>query len=148
LRDESENVNSDLVTAELQARVRERVRAELLRHGASAALDDPELYTDVDRLLRAAIDRSRPRALLLTELLGDPDRWHLETAVDVRSHRGAIGTAIVFVKRRVVLPVVRFLFDYSRDNFERQERVNLVLFACIQELAIENAALRRRMPSP
>jgi hypothetical protein len=138
-------IDSKAVTADLQARVRDRVRAELLRHGASAVLDDPGLYADVDRLLRAAIDRSRPGALLLTELLGEPDRWHLETAIEVRSHRGAMGKAIVFVKQHVLLPIVRFLFDYSRDNFERQERVNLVLFACIQELAIENAALRRQV---
>jgi hypothetical protein len=51
----------------------------------------------------------------------------------------------MFVKRRLIMPFVRWLFEYSRDNFERQRRVNQVLFACIQELAIENAALRRQM---
>ena len=50
---------------------------------------------------------------------------------------------IIFVKKRLVLPVVRWLFEYSRDNFERQRRVNAVLFACVQELAIETARLRR-----
>ena len=47
----------------------------------------------------------------------------------------------------LVMPVVRWLFEYSRDNFERQRRVNQVLFACIQELAIENAALRQQIRS-
>jgi len=46
-----------------------------------------------------------------------------------------------------VMPIVRWLFEYSRDNFERQRRVNQVLFACIQELAIENAALRQQIRS-
>ena len=41
------------------------------------------------------------------------------------------------------MPMFRWLFEYSRDNFERQRRVNDVLFACVQELAIENARLRR-----
>ena len=66
----------------------------------------------------------------------------------LQSHRGA-GTAsfVIFLKSRLVMPVVRWLFEYSRDNFERQRRVNAVLFACIQELAIENAALRRQIRS-
>jgi hypothetical protein len=41
------------------------------------------------------------------------------------------------------MPLFRWLFEYSRDNFERQRKVNDVLFACVQELAIENARLRR-----
>jgi hypothetical protein len=49
------------------------------------------------------------------------------------------------VKRRVVLPVVRWLFEYTRDNFERQRRVNAVLFACVQELATETAKLRQEL---
>jgi hypothetical protein len=62
------------------------------------------------------------------------------------SHRGpASGGAIAFVKRRLLMPVLRWLFEYSRDNFERQRRVNDVLFACVQELAIENARLRREL---
>jgi hypothetical protein len=47
------------------------------------------------------------------------------------------------VKQRVLMPVLRWLFEYSHDNFVRQQRVNQVLFACVQELAIENAELRR-----
>ena len=141
-------LSAETVMAELQGRVRERVRAELLRHGASAALNDAEIYAEVERLLRGAAERSGPRALLLPELLGDPDRWRLETSITYHSHRGALGRAVIFVKQRVLMPVFRFLFDYSRDNFERQQRVNLVLFACIQELAIENAALRRESKAP
>ena len=50
--------------SDIQGRVRERVRAELVRHGASAALEDPTLFADIDKLLRAAIERSQPSALL------------------------------------------------------------------------------------
>ena len=52
---------------------------------------------------------------------------------------------IVFVKRRVLMPVLRWLFEYSRDNFERQRRMNQVLFACVQELAVETARLRQEV---
>ena len=53
-----------------------------------------------------------------------------------------IGPAIVFFKRRLILPLVRWLFEYADDNFRRQEYVNAVVLACIEELAIENAKLR------
>ena len=50
------------------------------------------------------------------------------------------------------MPMFRWLFEYSRDNFERQRRVNQVLFACVQELAAETARLRQQLqqqsPSP
>ena len=83
-------------------------------------------------------------ALLLPELLGDPETWRLETAMRYQSHR-ATGAAsvVIFIKRRLLMPIFRWLFEYSRDNFERQRRVNRVLFACVQELAVENARLRR-----
>jgi hypothetical protein len=132
------------VTSELQARVRERVRAELLRHGASDALSDPRLFADIDALFRGAVSRSRPPSLLLPELLGDPATWRVETAMRYGSHRSpGVAGPILFFKQRVLMPMFRWLFEYSRDNFERQKRVNEVLFACVQELAIENARLRR-----
>ena len=139
------DVAADAVTADLRARVRERIREELLRHGASAAFDDAALFAEVEALMRGAVDGASPRALLMPELLGDPDTWRLDTAMRYRSHRGRVGAAIVFVKRRLLMPVVRWLFEYSRDNFERQRRMNEVLCACVQELAIETARLRREV---
>jgi hypothetical protein len=137
--------STDEVMAELQGRVRERVRAELVRHGASAALEDPALFADIDALLRAAIERSQPAALLLPELLGDPSTWRLDTAIKYQTHRGASGAPIIFVKQRVLMPLLRWFYEFNRDNFERQRRLNQVLFACVQELAIELAKQRREL---
>jgi len=131
--------------AELQGRVRERVRAELVRHGASAALEDPSLFADIDTILRAAIERSQPAALLLPELLGDPSTWRLDTAIKYQSHRGAAGAPIVFVKQRLLMPLLRWFYEFNRDNFERQRRIKQVLFACVQELAIELAKQKREL---
>jgi hypothetical protein len=131
--------------AELQGRVRERVRAELVRHGASAALEDPALFADIDTMLRAAIERSQPAALLLPELLGDPSTWRLDTAIKYQTHRGAAGAPIIFVKQRLLMPLLRWFYEFNRDNFERQRRINQVLFACVQELAIEVAKQRREL---
>ena len=132
--------------ADLQGRVRERLREQLLRHGGSRAFEDPALFADVARLMQVAADATDSNALLLPELLGDPDTWRLETAMRYQSHRrSGPASAILFLKRRVLMPVLRWLFEYSRDNFERQRRVNQVLFACVQELAIETARLRKEM---
>ena len=139
------SASTDQVMAELQGRVRERVRAELLRHGASTALEDPALFADIDAILRAAIERSQPAALLLPELLGDPSTWRLDTAIKYQTHRGAAGAPIIFVKQRLLMPLLRWFYEFNRDNFERQRRINQVLFACVQELAIELAKQRREL---
>lgn len=147
------DVSVDAVTADLQARVRARLRERLKRHAASREFEDPELFADVERLLQSSITQGDAGALLLPELLGDPETWRLQTAMQYQSHRATgVSAFVLFFKRRLVMPIVRWLFEYSRDNFERQRRVNAVLFACIQELAIENASLRRqtraRQPQP
>ncbi len=130
--------------AELQDRVRARLRTELILHGASRALEDPAVFAEVERVLRAAAGRTSTRALLLPELLGDPATWRLEPALSYSSHRGAFaGSLIRGIKTRVLMPALRWLFEYSHDNFARQQRVNHVLFACVEELAIQNAELRR-----
>jgi hypothetical protein len=131
---------------ELQNRVRARLRDEVLQHGASKALEDPRVFADVERVLREAAGRTSTRALLLPEFLGDPSSWRLEPALTYPSHRGALAaTMIRGVKQRVLMPALRWLFEYSHDNFVRQQRVNHVLFACVQELAIQNAELRREL---
>ncbi|MGH9349476.1 MAG: hypothetical protein ACRD26_19670 [Vicinamibacterales bacterium] len=139
-------VSVDTVMAELQDRVRVRLREELLQHGASRALEDPEVFAEVERMLRDATSRTGGRALLLPELLGDPAGWRIEPALSYPSHRTAMAATVIRgLKRRVLMPVLRWLFEYSHDNFVRQQRVNHVLFACVQELAIQNAELRRHL---
>jgi hypothetical protein len=132
--------------AELHERVRERLRERLLSHGASRDFEDPALFADVERILQSAVSTGNAQVMLLPELLGDRETWRLQTAMRYQSHRtSGAGSIIIFIKRRVLMPILRWLFEYSRDNFERQRRVNEVLFACVQELAIENARLRRDM---
>lgn len=132
--------------AEVQDRVRARLRADLLQHGASGALEDPQIFADVEELFRSAAAQQSVRALLLPEVLGDPAAWRLEPALSYPSHRGALAATVIRgIKQRVLMPALRWLFEYSHDNFVRQQRVNHVLFACVQELAIQNAELRREL---
>jgi hypothetical protein len=139
-------VSVDAVMAELQGRVRERLRANLLDQGASRAFQDPAVFAEVEALLQTAANTTDTSTLILPELLGEPSTWRLSTAAPYQSHRSAGAASIIlFLKRRVMMPVLRWLFEYSRDNFERQRRVNYVLFACVQELAAETTRLRQEV---
>jgi DNA-binding transcriptional LysR family regulator len=121
-----------------------RDRRDRLVAGGAAGYSDPELFAEVDEVLRRAVERSNG-TILLPEVLPDDEEWRLDTSLRFSSHRPLIGPAIVFVKQRLLLPLVRWLVDYNRDNFRRQQRVNRLLAACIEELAIENARLRREL---
>ena len=132
--------------SELHERVHRQLRERLLLHGASSALADPAIFAEVERLLQSAVTLGDAEALLLSELLGDRESWRLRTSMRFQSHRSTgVASLIIFVKQRIMMPLLRWLFEYSRDNFERQQRVNQVLFACVQELAVENARLRREV---
>jgi hypothetical protein len=129
--------------AELGERVRARLRDQLVRSGASPAFQDPRLFADVEQLMQRATRTADAQVLLLPEILGDPETWRLTVPMKYQSHRSGMAASLILgVKRRLLMPLLRWLFEYSRDNFERQRRVNEVLFACVQELAIENARLR------
>ena len=127
---------------DVRSRVREEVRRRLRARTSAPELDDQAIFDAVDEVFRGAITRARRDALLLPELIDDDD-WRLETSLAFSSHRPVLGRAILFVKRRALLPLTRWLYDYARNNFERQQRVTETVFACLQALAADNARLRR-----
>lgn len=139
-------VDVDAVMAELHGRVRERLRSQLVEGTGPHAFDDAALFREVEAVLRGAASTPDTARLILPELLGEPDTWRLTTSMRYQSHRGrAAASLLMFIKRRVLMPLLRWLYEYSRDNFERQRRTNHVLFACVQELALETALLRREL---
>ncbi len=132
------------VMGEIEHDVRARLRQHLLKRGGAADYEDEELFAAVRAVLARAVDLRNLDATLLPELLDTDVEWRLQTHLALSTHRpSSVGQAILFVKRRVLLPLTRWLFEYSQENFRRQDHLNRVLFACIEELAIENARLRR-----
>ena len=104
---------------ELCGRVRERLRAQVVASGGSHAFDDPELFAEVEALLHTAAGTSDASTLILPELLGTPDTWRLTTSVRYQSHRTKGPAALfTFLKRNVLMPMFRWLYEYSRDNFD------------------------------
>jgi hypothetical protein len=137
------NIRVDEVMGEIERNVRTRLRRHLIKRGGAADYEDEEIFDAVRAVLARAVDERNLDATLLPELLdGDVD-WRLQTHLALSSHRPAAGRFILFAKRKVLLPLTRWLFEYSQDNFRRQHHLNRLLFACIEELAIENARLRR-----
>jgi hypothetical protein len=140
------SINVDQVMRELEDDVRRARRKRLLAHGAASEYRDPQVYALVDGILRRAVEARDHDALLLSELAAGEESERLVTHLRFGSHRRPVlGTMVVFAKRRILLPAMRWLYEYSLDNFRRQDRLNRILFACIEELAIENAGLRLRM---
>jgi hypothetical protein len=141
-------VRVDGVMGEIERDVRARLRTHLLKKGGADDYQDQEIFDAVHALLSRAVDGRSLDAALLPELAdGDVD-WRLQTHLNLTTHRPAApGRFILFAKRKLLLPLTRWLFEYSQENFRRQDRLNRILFACIEELAIENARLRREIKS-
>ena len=136
----STQVSVDALMREIEADVRAALRNRIVARGGPSEYADDEIFAGVEAVLRRALERRDPELLL--PALSD-DEHQLVTHLRFSSHRPMVGPAVIFLKRRVLLPLMRWLYQYSLENFRRQEKINSTLFACIEELAIENVRLRR-----
>lgn len=130
---------------EIEDEVREQRRARLIARGAPDEYRDEAVFAIVEQVLRRAVEDRDGQGLLIPQLLDSDTDWELRLPLELKSHRKLTGRLILFVKRRLLLPLTHWLYEYSLENFRRQARVNRVLFASLEELAIENAKLRLRL---
>ena len=128
---------------ELRARIHERLRERLREIGGSPQLRDRELLACLATLFQRALATRDRYALLLPEMLDPDEEWQVDEPLRLSSHRSRLGAPVLFAKRRILLPLSRWLYDYTIDRFRRQHHVNRTLFAMLEELAVENARLRR-----
>jgi len=135
-------IEVDRLMREIEDDVRRARRKRLLARGGAGEYRDPDLYEHVDIVLRRALEARDHGALLLPDFLNSDPDWQLTTHLRFSSHRPVIGPVLIFIKRRILLPLTRWLYEYSLENFRRQQKLNTILLACIEELAIENARLR------
>jgi hypothetical protein len=139
------SVEVERLMREVEDDVRQMRRKRLLARGGAADYRDPGLYAAVDEVLRRAVDVRDHDALLIPDFLSGEADWQLSLHLTYNSHRPVFGGPLIAIKRRVLLPLMRWLYEYSLENFRRQRRINSVLFACVEELAIENARLRKAL---
>ena len=135
----------DRLMREIEDDVRRARRKRLLARGGATEYRDPDIYEHVDIVLRRALEARDHGALLLPDLLNSDPDWQLSTHLRFSSHRPVIGPVLIFIKRRILLPLTRWLYEYSLENFRRQQKLNTILLACIEDLAIENAKLRKSL---
>ena len=114
---------------EIEEDVRRDRRKQLLAHGGPHEYEDPEVYAIVDGILRRAVEALDRPASLFPEVLEDENQWRLDLPLRYSSHRPVVGPVLLFIKRRMLLPMFRWLYEYSLENFRRQQYVNRLLFA-------------------
>jgi hypothetical protein len=137
-------VSTEAVMDEVRDQVRAELYARLVGHGAGDAFTSREVFDDVDQLFTAALAHEKTRTLLLAARIDPP--WEPRLSLTLTSHRpGLAGRSIEFAKSRVVLPVVRWLFEYANVNFRRQQKVNIALMAVLQAVAADHARLKARV---
>ena len=135
----------DDLMRDIEADVRQMRRRRVLARGGADDYRDEAVYAGVDQVLRRAIDARDHDALLLPDFLSGEADWDLSLHLQYASHRPAVGGLLIAVKRKVLLPLMRWLYEFSLENFRKQRRINTIMFACLEELAIENARLRQAL---
>lgn len=136
-------VKVDDLMHELEGQIRGERRARMMARGGASDYRDPEVFASVEGVFRRVLDARDLDALLLPELLDNVEDYTLHLRLRYASHRPVIGALLIFIKRRILLPLNRWLYEYSLENFRKQRRINRLLLACIEELAIENARLKK-----
>lgn len=135
----------DDLMRDIEADVRQMRRRRVLARGGADDYRDEAVYAGVDQVLRRAIDARDHDALLLPDFLSGEADWDLSLHLKYASHRPTVGGLLIAVKRKVLLPLMRWLYEFSLENFRKQRRINTIMFACLEELAIENARLRQAL---
>ena len=135
----------DDLMRDIEADVRQMRRRRVLARGGADDYRDEAVYAGVDQVLRRSIDARDHDALLLPDFLSGEADWDLSLHLKYASHRPAVGGLLIAVKRKVLLPLMRWLYEFSLENFRKQRRINTIMFACLEELAIENARLRQAL---
>jgi hypothetical protein len=141
-------VSVERLMHEIEDDLRDERRERALARGGPPDYRDPQLFAAVESVLRRAVEGRELDASLISALLEDEEDAHLQTHLRFSSHRRVTGPLIIFIKRRILLPVMRWLYEYSLENFRRQQQINRILFACLEELAIENARLQQLVKEP
>ena len=146
----------DRLMREIEDDVRRARRKRLLARGGAAEYRDPAIYEAVDVVLRRALEARDHDALLLPDFLSSEPDWQLTTHLRFSSHRPVIGPMLIFVKRRIAAADHPLAVRIQPRELPAAAGLNTMLFACIEELAIENAKLqgqagrkgRRRLRQP
>ena len=129
-------VRTKAVMDRIEDDVREAIRRRAIERGG-VEFSDPAVFQRVWSLLAHATGSRDPDVLLLPELLDDHRDWDLQPQLSLSSHRPALGPIILLLKRRLLLPLSRWLLEYVSENFRRQHRINRPTFEVVMTPELE-----------
>src|SRR3954470_21138241 len=109
-------VSVERLMRELGGDISNERRARIVARGGASEYRDPALYARVEEVFRRVLDARDHNALLLPHLLDDEDAYTLQLRLRYASHRKFIGPLLIFIKRAILLPLNRWLYEYSLEN--------------------------------
>jgi hypothetical protein len=110
------------------------IRGEDPRQHA-AAVPDADRAAALSRRQLATRLRQRGRSdAEAAVILGPEEDWTPLLHPRIRSHRGAAGRLIVWCKRRVIGPLIRWHVEFTEENVRRQAYVDRSLLALVEHL--------------
>lgn len=130
-----------LLVEDVMREIRRRVGERLGKGMAS----DEETLVAIEEVFQNALDARDGEKIHCLNYLGPEEEWTLNKPVVISSHRGAVGKLLVLLKERLLVPMHRWLYEYSRQNFVRQHRLNLVTLSCVESLIAQNTGLWKRI---
>jgi glycosyltransferase involved in cell wall biosynthesis len=134
-------VTTPLAVEPIMARLRLQAR-ERLGFGHDR---DREAYEEVKAVFQAAHEALAPGAPFYPQVLGLEEEWEVPTPLTWETHRGRVGGVILWLKRRILFPLNRWLYSYTWHNLRRQQRLNLLLLSAVESLAVSHARLRQEL---
>ncbi len=127
----------DEIMAYIQNRIEERRRGGVLFEDEVRA--EAGLWLSEVLIERAQTDST------LQHYLDTIGEWLMQLHPNFSTHRGGFGRILVWIKKRILRPPMRWLVEQVESNAWRQDRLNLQLLSLLEEMAWEIGRLKSRL---
>jgi hypothetical protein len=97
--------------------------------------------------LADVMNNNRTDDSVLQDYLDTLGQWRLQLHPNFSSHRGRFGRMLVWLKKYVLYPPLRWVVEIIEVNAWRQDRLNASLLNLVEEMALEIGRLRARLDS-
>ena len=121
------------------------IRAESTRRREHGFLHVDEAVAIARSQLAAVALRARSKPDDAQTILGDEELWRPLRHPRLRSHRRVIGPLVVWCKRHLIGPFIRWHVEFTEDNASRQAYVNQALLGLVDHLGAQTVLLERRL---
>jgi len=121
------------------------LRGRIAERHASGSLEPDEIRSETAVWLAEVMSERPAGESVLRHYLDTIGSWRLQLHPNFSSHRGWIGRVLVWIKRRVLYPPLRWVVEVVEVNAWRQDRLNEAYLNLLEEMALEIGRLRARL---